>query len=47
MRIATVMKDRCHPKRCNQECIVYCPRVRAGDETVVIGPLGKAVISEE
>lgn len=47
MRIATVIKDRCHPKRCNQECIAYCPRVRAGDETVVIGPLGKAVISEE
>ena len=47
MRIATVIKDRCHPKRCNQECIAYCPRVRAGDETVTIGPLGKAVISEE
>ncbi|MDD1681501.1 MAG: ribosome biogenesis/translation initiation ATPase RLI [Methanoregula sp.] len=27
--------------------MLYCPRVRTGDETVVIGPEGKAVISEE
>ncbi|MHB8052787.1 MAG: ribosome biogenesis/translation initiation ATPase RLI, partial [Methanoregula sp.] len=40
-------KDRCHAKKCGTECILYCPRVRTGDETVVIGPEGKAVISEE
>ena len=28
-------------------CILYCPRVRTGDETVVIGEDQKAVISEE
>lgn len=47
MRIAIVHKDRCHAKKCGTECIIYCPRVRTGDETVVIGEDGKAVISEE
>jgi ATP-binding cassette subfamily E protein 1 len=47
MRIAIVHKDRCHAKKCGTECILYCPRVRTGDETVIIGPEGKAVISEE
>jgi ATP-binding cassette subfamily E protein 1 len=47
MRIAVVHKDRCHPRKCGTECILYCPRVRTGDETVVIGEDGKALISEE
>ena len=47
MRIAIVHKDRCHAKKCGTECIVYCPRVRTGDETVILGEDGKAVISEE
>lgn len=47
MRIAIVHKDRCHARKCGTECIIYCPRVRTGDETVTIGPEGKAVISEE
>ena len=47
MRIAIVHKDRCHAKKCGTECILYCPRVRTGDETVIIGEEGKAVISEE
>lgn len=47
MRIAVVHKDRCHSKKCGKECIIYCPRVRTGDETVVIGEDGRAVISEE
>jgi ATP-binding cassette subfamily E protein 1 len=47
MRIATLNKDKCQPKRCNQECISYCPRVRSGDETVVMGEKGKPIISEE
>ena len=47
MRIAIVHKDRCHARKCGTECIRYCPRVRTGDETVIIGPEGKAVISEE
>jgi ATP-binding cassette subfamily E protein 1 len=47
MRIAVVHRERCHSRKCGQECILYCPRVRTGDETVVIGEDGKAVISEE
>jgi ATP-binding cassette, sub-family E, member 1 len=47
MRLAIVHKDRCHAKKCGTECIRYCPRVRTGDETIVIGPDNKAVISEE
>lgn len=47
MRIAIVHKDRCHAKKCGTECIIYCPRVRTGDETVIIGEEGKAEISEE
>lgn len=47
MRIAVVHRDRCHPKKCGNECIIYCPRVRTGDETVIIGEEGTAVVSEE
>jgi ATP-binding cassette subfamily E protein 1 len=47
MRIAIVLKDRCTSKRCAQECIKFCPRVRAGDETIVMGEDGKPIISEE
>jgi len=47
MRIAVVHRDRCHPRKCGTECIIYCPRVRTGDETVIIGEDQKAHISEE
>ena len=47
MRIAVLLKDRCAPKRCSYECIKYCPRVRAGDETIVKGEDGKIIISED
>ncbi len=47
MRIAVVHRNRCHPVKCGTECILYCPRVRTGDETVLIGEDNKAVISEE
>jgi len=47
MRIAVLLKDRCKPKNCSKECIKFCPRVRAGDETIVMGENGKPVISEE
>ncbi len=45
LRIAVVDKDRCQPKKCGQECRKYCPRVRTGDETVIIED--KAIISEK
>ncbi len=47
MRIAVLLKDRCKPKNCAKECIKFCPRVRAGDETIVMAENGKPVISEE
>lgn len=47
MRIAVLIRDRCKPKNCSSECIKFCPRVRAGDETVVMGEDGKPVISED
>ena len=47
MRIAVLIKDRCQSKKCAEECIKFCPRVRAGDETIVMGERGKPVISEE
>jgi ATP-binding cassette subfamily E protein 1 len=47
MRIAVLERDRCQPKRCNKECIKFCPKVRSGDETIVIGEKGRPVISEE
>lgn len=48
MRVAVVFKDRCQPKRCNLECIAFCPPQRTGTEVIWIDPeIGKAAISEE
>jgi len=47
MRIAVLLKNRCKPKNCSNECINFCPRVRAGDETIIKGEDGKPIISEE
>lgn len=47
MRIAVLVKDRCHYKKCNHECERYCPRVRTGDETIVFGEDGRPIISEQ
>jgi ATP-binding cassette subfamily E protein 1 len=49
MRIAVVDKDRCQPKKCQYECVTFCPIVRQGvTECIQPGPdNGKAVISEE
>ncbi len=47
MRIAVLLRDRCKSKRCAVECIKYCPRVRAGDETIIMGEDNKPIISEE
>ena len=47
MRIAVLLRDHCQPKKCNTECIKYCPTVRTGVEAVVMGDGGKPVISEE
>jgi len=47
MRIAVLMKERCKPKNCAKECIKFCPRVRAGDETIIMGDEGRPIISQE
>lgn len=47
MRIAVLLRDRCQYKKCNQECLRYCPKVRTGVEAVVIGEDNRPVISEE
>ncbi|MCL2607914.1 MAG: ribosome biogenesis/translation initiation ATPase RLI [Methanomassiliicoccaceae archaeon] len=47
MRIAVVLQDRCQPKKCNKECINFCPKMRTGVETISIGEKGKPIISEE
>jgi ATP-binding cassette, sub-family E, member 1 len=47
-RIAVLLEDRCQPRKCNQECITFCPKVRAGvTETIYMGSRGKPVVSEE
>ncbi|TET61851.1 MAG: ribosome biogenesis/translation initiation ATPase RLI [Promethearchaeota archaeon] len=47
MRIAVLNKDRCKPDKCSpfgeKPCIKYCPKVRTGDETIVLSPNGKYV----
>jgi ATP-binding cassette subfamily E protein 1 len=47
MRLAVIDRDRCQPRLCDFQCIKFCPRVRTGDETIVVGEDGKPVISEE
>jgi ATP-binding cassette subfamily E protein 1 len=47
MRIAIVHRDKCNSRKCGTECIIYCPRVRTGDETVILDEEKKALISEE
>ncbi len=47
MRIAILKRDKCQPRKCEYECLKYCPMVRTGTETVVLGSDGKPVISEE
>ncbi len=36
IRIAVVDTSKCNPKKCQKECLRFCPRARAGDETVVV-----------
>jgi ATP-binding cassette subfamily E protein 1 len=45
-RVAVVDRDFCHSKKCNLECINFCPVNIGGAECIVLGEDGKAVISE-
>ena len=46
MRIAAVLQFRCQHRKCNKECIKFCPMVRTGVECIVITESGKPLISE-
>ncbi len=46
MRIAIIDYEKCKPESCGKECESFCPRVRAGDETVKFAENGKPVIDE-
>lgn len=47
MRVAVLLEDRCQSKRCNLECIDFCPVVRAGTDCIEMGDNGKPVIYED
>lgn len=48
MRIAIINKKKCKaPKDCDYVCVRFCPRVRAGDETIVIDTDKKAIVNEK
>jgi ATP-binding cassette subfamily E protein 1 len=47
MRVAVLKEDNCQPKKCNDECYVYCPPVRNGQEGIILDDkTGKPHISE-
>ena len=46
MRIAIIDYEKCKPESCGKECEGFCPRVRAGDETVKFAENGKPIIDE-
>ncbi|MGA1866170.1 MAG: ribosome biogenesis/translation initiation ATPase RLI [Thermoplasmatota archaeon] len=46
MRIASLIYDRCQPKKCGKECYNFCPRVRAGDDIFSFDDKDKPIIDE-
>jgi ATP-binding cassette subfamily E protein 1 len=50
LRIAVINRERCKPKDCatspNKPCIVHCPRVRCGDETIALHDDGFPYLTE-
>lgn len=47
MRVASVNRGRCQPKRCSSECISYCPVMKDGTQVIEYGEDGKILIHEE
>ncbi len=47
MHIAVIDKDKCHFKKCQQECQYYCPPVRNGTMVVEFGEDGYPIIHED
>lgn len=46
-RVAVLDKDSCHSRKCNLECISFCPVNKTGSECIILGEEAKAIISEE
>jgi ATP-binding cassette subfamily E protein 1 len=46
-RIAVLDRDSCHSRKCNLECISFCPVNKTGSDCIVLGEDAKALISEE
>lgn len=46
-RVAVLDKDSCHSRKCNLECISFCPVNKTGSDCIVLGEDTKALISEE
>lgn len=46
MRIASLLYDRCQPRKCGKECYNFCPRVRAGDDIFSFDSKDKPIIDE-
>ncbi|MFO8051591.1 MAG: ribosome biogenesis/translation initiation ATPase RLI [Thermoplasmatota archaeon] len=47
MRIASLLYDRCQPRKCGSECYHFCPRVRAGDDIFSFDDKDKPIIDED
>jgi translation initiation factor RLI1 len=48
MRIAVLKKEKCTKgDKCEYACKRFCPRVRAGDDTIAIGEDGYPIIDEQ
>ncbi len=46
-RIAVLDRDSCHSRKCNLECISFCPVNKTGSDCIILGQDAFAVISEE
>lgn len=46
MRIAAVLQDRCQNRKCNKECVNFCPLMRTGVVCITFSEKGKPIISE-
>jgi ATP-binding cassette subfamily E protein 1 len=46
-RVAVLDRELCHSRKCNLECISFCPVNKTGSDCIILGKDAKAVISEE
>ncbi len=46
LRVAVIDREKCDPRKCSQQCIRFCPKVRSGVEAIKLGEDGYPVIIE-